>query len=610
MKSQRKLLIVMLILLAKFTFAQKETKFYWNKKWESVTKKENPSYYSLITLGDNDVPVSEMKTYYISGEIFSKANVIKFDKNKFQNCLYKGVLKCFYKNGKMLSEDEYTNEGIIIGISKSYYENGNIKSQVEFTEEGKMNSYMFFYENGNFYETKKFQNGILNGLSKMYYEDGIVSKEVNYLNGKFHGEGKFYYKNGNVSVLQNFDNGKSIDAIYYFENGKKKSITNYTNEMKNGINQEFYENGKLKTEANYLNGKLHGKFVEYDENGNKKSEKNYDNGNIEYRTDGVYVVDVKNALDIDNTNTYIGINNNGKHLIAVKFENNDKYTIFSSFTKSNKLLAENNIYWSNEDDVIYCIKNYIKNSDKIKNWFELAKISNTQKLDNLFDVNVNNARTKGFERYSNLYYQSTITVNPWCTYLISLFRLLDGKVYYKGLYSAYTTHRAEDDKPYVENSSSENELKFLEIPELSNESIKLQKEKELALLQAKQEEEKKQYQLKKEEEAKQAILFEENRKAKLKNLQVGDRVCWSQGWKYTDKFLGITFSENNYNMNVICYIENVSSDRYQIRVASIKSSSNNNWSYPELNGVQLKEGTLHWIKPTDYINNQSWHYME
>lgn len=136
------------------------------------------------------------------------------------------------------------------------------------------------------------------------------------------------------------------------------------------------------------------------------------------------------------------------------------------------------------------------------------------------------------------------------------------------------------------------------------------KEDEAKIKKAKEEEEEKKYQLKKEAEAKQAILFEENRKVKLKNLQVGDRVSWSQGWKNTDKFFGFTFSETNYNMNVICYIENVSGDRYQIRVANIKSTSSSNWEYPELNGVPLKEGTLHWIKPSDYINDKSWHYVE
>lgn len=136
------------------------------------------------------------------------------------------------------------------------------------------------------------------------------------------------------------------------------------------------------------------------------------------------------------------------------------------------------------------------------------------------------------------------------------------------------------------------------------------KEDEAKIKKAKEEEEAKKYQLKKEAEAKQAILFEENRKVKLKNLQVGDRVSWSQGWKNTDKFFGFTFSETNYNMNVICYIENVSGDRYQIRVANIKSTSSSNWEYPELNGVPLKEGTLHWIKPLDYINDKSWHYVE
>lgn len=564
MKSQRKLLIVMLILLAKFTFAQKETKFYWNEKWESVSKKENPSYYSLISLGDNDVPLSDIKTYYITGELYTKYTIIKFDRNNGKNILCQGLKKDYYKNGNLKFEGKYTNEGKA------------------------------------------------NGLLKFYYENGKTKQIGNYLNGLPHGEVIAYYENDKIRFTTYYKNGKANGTqIMYYENGNKESIVPLVDDVQNGLVQEFYENGKLKTEANYLNGKYHGKYIEYDENGNKKSEKNYNNGNIEYRTDGVYVVDIKNAFDLNDKNYYVGINNNSKHLIAIKFENNGEYVIYSSYKKSNHGLFNNNIYWSNEDDLIYCIKKYILNSDKVTDWWELQVMSNTHKLVNLFEVTgEKDIRRKGFEKYSKLYYEETITVAPWCTYLVSLYRLLDGKVYYKGLTSAYTSGHAENDKQYEEITNSENELKFLEIPELSNESIKKQKEKELALLQAKQEEEKKEYQLKKEAEAKQAILFEENRKAKLKNLQIGDRVSWSQGWKNTDKFFGFTFSETNYNMNVICYIENVSGDRYQIRVANIKSTSSSNWEYPELNGVPLKEGTLHWIKPSDYINDKSWHYME
>ena len=110
------------------------------------------------------------------------------------------------------------------------------------------------------------------------------------------------------------------------------------------------------------------------------------------------------------------------------------------------------------------------------------------------------------------------------------------------------------------------------------------------------------------------IKYNQERIKNLKLVQVGDRICFSQGWVHHKEykvFLGVGNVESqNYTMRVISYVERKEGDRYQIRVANIESSNNSNWSYPKLNGVELKEQSLHWIKPNDYLNNIEWSVCE
>lgn len=154
------------------------------------------------------------------------------------------------------------------------------------------------------------------------------------------------------------------------------------------------------------------------------------------------------------------------------------------------------------------------------------------------------------------------------------------------------------------------DLNFIEVPKLSKES--------LTLLNKKTEQEKLTAENNSKKQAENERLaktkYNEERIKKLKTGQVGDRICFSQDWIHRTEykvFLGVgNETSQSYKMRVICYIERKEGDRYQIRVANIESSNKNNWSYPKLNGVELKEQSLHWIKPNDYLNNIEWNICE
>lgn len=154
------------------------------------------------------------------------------------------------------------------------------------------------------------------------------------------------------------------------------------------------------------------------------------------------------------------------------------------------------------------------------------------------------------------------------------------------------------------------DLEFISVPELGNEAILANEKKK----QNEKEEQNRLVKLKKELEEKALAEYNKERIKNLKVAQVGDRICFSQDWIHRTEykiFLGVgNETSQSYKMRVICYIERKEGDRYQIRVANIESSNKTNWSYPKLNGVELKEQSLHWIKPSDYLNNIEWNICE
>lgn len=170
----------------------------------------------------------------------------------------------------------------------------------------------------------------------------------------------------------------------------------------------------------------------------------------------------------------------------------------------------------------------------------------------------------------------------------------------------YNKYWQQRQKKNMDESSYLFSLPELIIPEeilleIKNEHFSLIKAKQDSEFEARQNAEK-------ERIAKEK--YNQERIKKLKVAQVGDRICFSQGWihhKEYKVFLGVGNVESqNYTMRVISYVERKEGDRFQIRIANIESSNRDNWSYPKLNGVELKEQSLHWIKPTDYLNNMEW----
>jgi antitoxin component YwqK of YwqJK toxin-antitoxin module len=107
-----------------------------------------------------------------------------------------GLVRSFYKNGKMESTSFYSN-GQSNGISKKFYENGTVAM-----------------------ETSTL-NGKLNGTSRMYYKSGKIESESSYKDGQPNGMTKLYYENGKLKVETTSINGTVVTSKYYDSTGNE-----------------------------------------------------------------------------------------------------------------------------------------------------------------------------------------------------------------------------------------------------------------------------------------------------------------------------------------------------------------------------------------------------
>ena len=110
----------------------------------------------------------------------------------------------------------------------------------------------------------------------------------------------------------------------------------------------------------------------------------------------------------------------------------------------------------------------------------------------------------------------------------------------------------------------------------------------------------------KEELEKQLKEAETRRVAAIKGAQIGDRLLYSEEWNWKETELFIR-REGTATMYVICFIERIEGDRYQLRIGDVVSSSSGRYKTPVISAVKVSKGDILWARP---LNDNKWIYGE
>ena len=200
----------------------------------------------------------------------------------------------YHENGQLAEELQYDDNGKRHGKITQYDDKGNINKKQEY-EHGKLIGQSWEKDNNGNTIIKEYDDGILISESR-YYPNGNIKSQEQYLkkqektrNGKWI-KGK---ENGDLeSEIHYLKNKKDGEEKIYYAGNKLKSITEYTQDKRNGKEIVYEEDPHvIRHEGTFKDGERHGTFKTY-HNGilwketiyNKDkviSEKQYENGKLQ-----------------------------------------------------------------------------------------------------------------------------------------------------------------------------------------------------------------------------------------------------------------------------------------------------------------------------------------
>jgi antitoxin component YwqK of YwqJK toxin-antitoxin module len=149
---------------------------------------------------------------------------------QFNDTDHKAYVTFFTSTGKVVSEGEMDGK-TYIGEWK-YYQKTNKKllTLENYDENGNLDGDRFvYYENGQIAEKQHYKHGKLDGNSIWYTEDNVVLKEYTYVNGLLDGPAKFYNSKGELLVGGSYKKDEKHGIWNYYENGKLVDTKDFTN---------------------------------------------------------------------------------------------------------------------------------------------------------------------------------------------------------------------------------------------------------------------------------------------------------------------------------------------------------------------------------------------
>ena len=221
--------------------------------------------FIMLSIASNSQNVTELKTYYKSGELKIEGQTI--GGKRF------GEWKNYYKNSQVSRIYSY-NKGKLNKENVYYYKNGIIKSKTE-----KVNSqYVRFtyYESGKL----KTEENLDKGEFKSFYEDGgsldvLASKKKNEIVGVW----KKHFRNGGVEWLVNYKDGYR-DGVYkqFYDNGDLKLQGHNSKDQPNGEEKRYLKGNVLEWKGSYKKGVMAKTWTRYNENGKTIESIKFKNG--------------------------------------------------------------------------------------------------------------------------------------------------------------------------------------------------------------------------------------------------------------------------------------------------------------------------------------------
>lgn len=201
-----------------------------------------------------------------------------YQKVTFVNGKREGASKTFYNNtnNSLETEGNYV-KGKATGEWKSYFRSGKLYRKENYNSDGLYDGLIIeYFDNGKVASEELYSNGKMNGLSKYFTEEGVLWQEFLYKKGKLI-EYRAFKPDGS-KICDSKINGKNFELTLYHPNGTKRREGKVSDGELEGPWKDYSTYGVLIRDVNYKEGRFDGKYIDYHVNGKVQKERTYKNG--------------------------------------------------------------------------------------------------------------------------------------------------------------------------------------------------------------------------------------------------------------------------------------------------------------------------------------------
>jgi len=161
------------------------------------------------------------------------------------------IIKTFFKDSDSLFVQFYSLDGIIntegiirgrkrVGNWKYFYKNGTVMSEENYINGSLNGEQVIFYPDGQVTESTLYKEGLLDGFTSKFSSKGVLIEKVCYKEGEPNGLAKYFELNGNLKETGYYKEGKRVGEWEYYMDGeivtddeKNKNKATFTKEKNN-----------------------------------------------------------------------------------------------------------------------------------------------------------------------------------------------------------------------------------------------------------------------------------------------------------------------------------------------------------------------------------------
>ena len=218
----------------------KEERYIKKQKRDSIYK----FYYEDGTLWEEII--------YKNGNPYNVINYNKPNGQKLNCCTLEngtGTMKFYDLEGKITSEVNYLNNKK--NGQATYFENGILTDEGRYENDMYVGSWKEYYKTGELYSVINYESDLKNGKAIYYFKDGSISQEGTFFKDEREGNWIIYNQNKEINSELKYKNGQLDGFAKYYSKGKKISEGEYYYGEKINTWQYYNYKGKPEKKVDY-----------------------------------------------------------------------------------------------------------------------------------------------------------------------------------------------------------------------------------------------------------------------------------------------------------------------------------------------------------------------